>query len=173
MKLVATVVLVVGFFLTETSFALIEGQLLVGQRSSKPDLGDTFTGTETKLSVYVDPIPLVPVGVGLTFANTSYDEDGLDSGTEISLDVTAWIPIPGSIEPYAKIGYIVSGELKGGGDSVDIGGTKFGLGVKFSLIPLVAVMAEVEKSSTEITSGVADGFKYDNTSFFVGVAAGI
>ena len=93
------------------SFALIEGQVLVGQRSASLDASGVSgdgSGTETKLSVYVDPIPLVPVAAGLSFSTLDlgeiedYGMSGL-TGSEISLDVTAWLPIGlAGFKPYAN-----------------------------------------------------------------------
>ena len=185
MRLIKSLLLASGMLLSGNAFALIEGQLLVGQRTAAYGDNNDFSGTETKLSVYVDPIPLIPVGAGISYAMVDLGDDDLIKnmkGNEISVDVTAWIPLGiAGFKPYAKLGYVVSGEytydqvlgsLPVSSVSGDAKGTKFSIGVKYSPLPLVGFMAELEKSDIEVET---DNFSRDsdNTSFFIGVAAGI
>lgn len=180
MKFVGGMLLAAGLSISTSSMALIEGQLLIGQRTA--DFNEAnFSGTETKLSVYLDPIPLIPVGAGISYSNVDLgDDDTIKNftGSEISVDVTAWLPLGiAGFKPYAKLGYVVSGEytfdtLLEGETSLDTSGTKFGIGIKYSPLPLVGFLAEFEKSDINLEANNNDTSS-DNTSFFIGVAAGI
>ncbi|SMF40655.1 hypothetical protein [Pseudobacteriovorax antillogorgiicola] len=183
MRMLRGLAVVSALVMSSQSYGLIEGQILVGQRSASIDFSDTsydFSGTETKMSVYLDPIPLVPVGFGLTMANVDLGEDGLVSGlkgSEISVDVTAWLPIGiAGLKPYAKLAYVVSGEytrtLASVDTDLDASGTKLAAGLKYSPIPLVGLMLEVEKSTIELE---ADGISEssDNLGILLGVGVGI
>lgn len=181
MKFLGLITFLTGIIISSQSYGLIEGQILLGQRAaSLTDSGD-LSGMETKLSVYVDPIPLIPVGAGLSFANVdlgSNDNFSSLEGSEISLDITAWIPLGiAGFKPYAKLGYIVSGEytqdVSGTSISADSSGTKVSAGLKYSFLPLIAVMIEVEKSNVTLKYSEGEDIESDNLSVFIGAAVGI
>ena len=173
--------------MSSQSFALIEGQLLIGQRSASTGDGAggtiDYSGMENKISVYLDPIPLIPVGFGLTMASIAFDDtDAVKDikGTETSLDLTAWLPLGiAGFKPYAKIAYIVSGEYSftdiASGISSDskTSGTKFAAGVKYSPLPLVGFMLEVEKSSVEIEPDTGTSSTLDGLGVLLGASVGI
>ena len=64
-----------------------------------------------KLSIMLDPIPLVPVGFGAFMSTTDYKSGGLDnfSGNEMGVYLSAWSPIEIlGLTPYAKFSYLYS-----------------------------------------------------------------
>ena len=152
------------------SLALIEGQVLMGQRSSSSGELD-YKGTENKLSVYLDPIPLVPVGFGVTMAQATVTTEVLGAEveqkqSETTLDVTAWLPMGiAGFKPYAKLGYVVAGKYE---SSTDVSGTKMAAGLRYSPLPLFGVMLELEKSAMKLGEA-----SIDNMGILLGAYAGI
>lgn len=157
------------------AYALIDVQLLVGQRngSLKTETGDAdVAGTDLKAAVHLDPIPLIPVGFGVYASNATYkDTDSVKSlkGMEFGVEVTAWSPVEIlGIEPYAKLGYTLVGayeykfnapelfkELNVEDPSLDVklgaSGMRVAAGLKWSPIPLIALMLEVEQSNMKLS----------------------
>ncbi len=186
MKVLGILTFLAGFVFCSQGYALIEGQVLVGQRSasiSSPGTSYDMTGMETKMSVYVDPIPLIPVGAGLSFSTIDLGKEDSQQisgfkGSEISLDLTAWLPLGiAGFKPYAKLGYVISGEYTATVNNVDTtfdsSGTKASAGVKYSPLPFISVMLEVEKSTITLKPENGSDSESDNLSVFLGVAAGI
>lgn len=148
----------VGVLCASESMALIDGQILFGSRRSEGDSSgeNSFDGTTTKLSLYAEPLPLIPVAAGLTYAYTNYDPRAPLSKltlSEYSVDVTAWLPLEiTSLKPYAKIGYVFHVEAEGSGtvgvENVSLSregsGMRYAVGIKYAPIPLLAGMLEYE-----------------------------
>jgi hypothetical protein len=143
--------------MASSSYGVFDAQLLVGQRSAKVQPDDqpssNISGQVVKLAGHIDPIPLVPVAFGLTAAQVTYKEDtddfGFDSfkGTEIGAEVMAWLPTGFlGITPYGKIGYTFLGAYayeNGTADAVfQPTGLNFGVGLKYSPLPLVGILLE-------------------------------
>lgn len=164
------VVAVSLFAFANQGYALIEGQVLMGKRTVSQSGTDDVSAAETKISVYVDPIPLIPVGFGATLATLKPDTDGSSELKETSLDVTAWLPLGiAGFKPYAKLAYILAGDY---GSGVKVSGTKFAAGLKYSPLPFVGFLLEVEKAAVE-TEYLGVSSKMDGMAGFLGVAAGI
>ncbi|MFW7381436.1 MAG: hypothetical protein ACOH5I_21685 [Oligoflexus sp.] len=152
-------------FVSSEGYALIHGQALVGQRKLKPSGGDEITGQEFKLAVHLDPIPLVPVGFGAYLSATNFDApEGMSSyqGSEIGLELTAWSPVDLlGLTPYAKLGYTILGGYVAEVDVDALGsvkflstpsGTRLAAGLKWSPLPLVALMLELEQTDIKLKS---------------------
>lgn len=210
MKNVLVVVLLCLIFRASEAFALIDVQLLVGQRNGSlaTETGDAdVEGTDLKAAVHLDPIPLIPVGFGVYAANATYkDTANIKSlkGAEFGVELTAWSPVEIlGVEPYAKLGYTVVGayeykfkaaaleELGVEDPSIDVkmgaSGTRFAAGLRWSPIPLVALMLEVEQANMKLSvdsiakaiglpdsaSDVIKDADLKSTGIFLGVQVGI
>ncbi|WP_141734966.1 hypothetical protein [Oligoflexus tunisiensis] len=197
--------LVVPFLLASPAFALFDAQVLTGNRSTDFKLGSTSStesGQELKAAAHLDPIPLVPVGFGLSLSQINWDKSnklGIKSmdGFEVGLEVEAWLPIElGGLEIYGKLGYTVFGAYVATFDEATTGqevkmafkpsGTYIAAGVKYNFLLRLGVMLEIESGSRELEfdefenlpAGVsADTLKVSgdapNTSILLGVQAGI
>jgi hypothetical protein len=196
--------LIVPFLLASPAWALFDAQVLTGKRSTDFKFGNssnTESGTELKAAAHLDPIPLVPVGFGLSLSQINWDKsDKLNykslDGFEVGLEVEAWLPIDlGGLQFYGKLGYTVLGayvattELTAGQDiklAYKPSGTYIAVGAKYNFLMRLGVMLEVESGNRELEfdevkdlpAGVdASAFKSKgeatNTSFLLGVQAGI
>lgn len=196
--------LIVPFLLASPAWALFDAQVLTGKRSTDFKFGsnsNTESGTELKAAAHLDPIPLVPVGFGLSLSQINWDKSdklGFKSmdGFEVGLEVEAWLPIDlGGLQFYGKLGYTVLGayvatyELTPGQDiklAYKPSGTYIAVGAKYNFIMRLGVMLEVESGNRELEfdevkdlpAGVdASAYKSKgeaaNTSFLLGVQAGI
>jgi hypothetical protein len=196
--------LIVPFLLASPAWALFDAQVLTGKRSTDFKFGNssnTESGTELKAAAHLDPIPLVPVGFGLSLSQINWDKsDKLNfksmDGFEVGLEVEAWLPIDlGGLQFYGKLGYTVLGayvataELTAGQDiklAYKPSGTYIAVGAKYNFLMRLGVMLEVESGNRELEfdevkdlpAGIdASAFKSKgeaaNTSFLLGVQAGI
>lgn len=187
MRIFKIVAMAASLLVSSQGFALIEGQLLVGQRSISVDSSGTstdYSGLENKVSVYLDPIPLIPVGIGITQSIINFDDTEVSGvnyslkGSETSLDLTAWLPLGiAGFKPYAKVGFIVSGEYTSEalGTSTDLKatGNKIAVGIKYSPLPLIAFMLEAEKSTVSLEPDNGTSSDSDGTGILIGAAVGI
>lgn len=196
--------LIVPFLLASPAWALFDAQVLTGKRSTDFKFGNssnTESGTELKAAAHLDPIPLVPVGFGLSLSQINWDKsDKLNykslDGFEVGLEVEAWLPIDlGGLQFYGKLGYTVLGayvattELTPGQDiklAYKPSGTYIAVGAKYNFLMRLGVMLEVESGNRELefdevkdlpANVDASAFKSkgeaQNTSFLLGVQAGI
>lgn len=204
-KVVIWAALASASLLSQPSMAFFDAQLLVGPRWAEvkgDNQSDSTRGTDMTAAAHLDPIPLIPVGFGFYYSQLSYDPNqfstlGLKSltGSEIGLEATAWLPMIPILTPYLKVGLPVYSDFKGSTVSTDpttgvesdvdvtfkSSGVRLGVGAKFSLIPLVAILAEAglgqQKLKLEKSAGVTANpkteFDYKSTAFLVGVQVGI
>ena len=200
LKLLAVPALVCCF--ANSAFAIFDADAMIGKSwYSLKGNGQTQGISATKLSVaaHVDPIPLVPVSFGLRldYEMLKHGDTGLDSVDTATvvrpgIDITAWVPMVPIVTPYVRLEVPLAAKMvvkgKSGGTSVDdegdITGYDLAIGVKYSVIPLVKVMAEVGRSTEKFkqtTLTVSDfptppnksTFDMNGTSFLVGVEVGI
>ena len=156
-----------------SAFALIDAEALVGKRwyVLGTDPNQHVAATEVALAAHIDPIPLVPVSFGLKVSSATLNESDLKSGSNITsiststmmeagLDVMAWIPLVPIVTPYARLNIPVYGLWKTagkagipGGPSDDftsdgrVSGAQLSVGVKYSPLPLIAVLFEVNRAA--------------------------
>lgn len=179
------------------AFAIFNVQVLGGQRSSTFD-GDgdksDETGSELRFAAHLDPIPLVPVAFGVSFAQTTFDDiesngvKGKIDGTDIDLEVEAWLPLDiAGLLPFAKLGYTVAGEYETSIDNSNAklkykpSGVNLSVGVKYEFLLRLGVLAQVEFGNRKLDfdkaenlPGVTPGdVDQKSTSFLIGAQAGI
>lgn len=183
------------------AFGLIDAQIMAGRRWYNFEVdgqsAKKVSATSIDLAAHVDPIPLLPVaiGVGVSSISPSGDDLGGTATTmlQVGLDVQAWIPLIPVITPYVRLRYPFMGELKVTDTSQGEGTTKEGTyeltgpaldaGVKFSVLPFVKLLVQVGQSmdSLEISDYKINGVKQANpgsgkapgTSALVGLEVGI
>ena len=179
-------VLISGLFGASRSMAVISVQGAIG--SEQAQFGahdpDNLRGLSLELGAHIDPIPLVPVAFGLTLSQTNYtasfDSLGVDKISRLSLtpDVMAWVPL-GSFKPYGRLGYSIYNQITGSGTGSVAGetvkteidysatGVIIGLGLEYSILPLIGVTAEYRINTLTMTpnSVKVNGTKYDADSF--------
>ena len=175
-------VLVALFVYAEAAYGLASAQVFYGYRIQKNDNYDRSAHL-VKLSGHLSPLPLIPVGLGVTFLPwVSYGIDesiGEESATgmELAVELMGWLPMVPFITPYAKINYTVWGQkttTRTGWDDLKekVGGMEIGFGASYDLLPLISVMAEVSQGLRTIEK---DDLKEDfnATTLSIGVEVGI
>lgn len=132
---------------------------------------ENVNASEVQLAAHVDPIPLVPVALGVYYINHDYDtkKDGDVfqlkelKGSQIGAELYAWIPLkPTNFSIFGKLGYSFYGRYAGSSNALPqtnadgkiievdydldlkMTGTKVGLGLKWSPIALVSALLEVD-----------------------------
>lgn len=170
---VAFIVTTASFLGAMPAFALIEGELSVGQRDGtfKADgaSGNSLSGSTVQLAGHLDPIPFVPVSFGLRIINETYSptiaKHGLKDLTSTAFvpEVSAWIPLLGDIKPFARVGYTLVSAYKGrmetnvlgtmvAGDVVyESKGVRLAAGINYSFMPFVSLSAAVEQSTEKLS----------------------
>jgi hypothetical protein len=156
-------------FCSGTSFALFDGEVLVGKRWYKWEnsAGTSYNvaSQEVNAAVHLDPIPIIPIGFGLgAIAGDLQSEDFGGLGVseaklvELDLEVKAWIPMVPIVTPYVKVKVPLSAKLaiKGkeagatGADYAEVyklTGMHLNAGILYPVIPLVKIVFEVGKST--------------------------
>ena len=154
-------------FCSGTSFALFDGEVLVGKRWYKfENSGGTsynVASQEMYAAVHLDPIPVIPIGFGLgAIAGDLQGEDfggqGIDEAklVELDLEVKAWIPMVPVVTPYVKVKVPLSAKLAvKGKDAANaefaevykLTGMHLNAGILYPVIPLVKIVLEVGKST--------------------------
>ena len=153
-------------FSSQKVFGLVNGNVFYGMYKGdyKPESSNNFTldGSQMTAAVYVDPIPLLPVGFGLSLQvpDVTGKVDGNDvsyTGLTASLSLKVWSPISfAGFTPYARMGYVVYGaglielssqQMK---QEVEVSGLHLGAGVRYSVIPFVGLLFEVESQNESV-----------------------
>lgn len=196
--------LVTPFLLASPAWALFDAQVLTGKRSTKFKVGSVSneeSGTELKFAAHLDPIPLVPIGIGVSLSQSNWDKsDKIGykslSGYEIGVELEAWLPIElGGLEFYGKLGYTPLGAYVADFEDPTIGayklaykptGTYMAVGAKYNFLLRLGVMLEVESGNRTLafeevkdlpagldTSAFEKDGEAPNTSILLGVQAGI
>lgn len=175
MKITHFLVAVLFTALSSKAFAIVDIQGQIGKRWADVDQDGskyTLNGIETVVSAHINPIPLpiVSIGFGASLGVTQWDTDDFKSqgdfesveklsNVDFALEVMASASVHFLIEPYAKLGYVVttayvveSTYLDGDGvkQSFVVGqkgsGLNISLGMKKSLLPLVSLLLEYKMS---------------------------
>ena len=90
------------FVLSSPAFSIIDFQVLTGVKDAKVNMfgqDGELSGTETKISSHIDPIPLVPVAFGASLLTINYNKsESLSNvedvkGLEYALELFAWVPL--------------------------------------------------------------------------------
>jgi hypothetical protein len=152
-------------------------QLFGGARSLTPDVAiaddkvgkqdlelEKFSGSEYGMSVFVQPVPLVPVAVGLygvrqdlaaeDDTETKYGLDGFSAG----LSLMSWLEV-GMLQPFFKGGYDLYSSHKlrfeEGTEKFDLEGKLRGyhlaVGFQVAPAPMIAFFMEVEYAQQNMT----------------------
>ena len=190
-----------GFSWAPSASAIFDVQAMLGQRSgtwvhseSSGNVEKDISASEMRVGLHIDPVPLVPVSFGLGLEKDTYKsttDHGFSKleGLSVQPEVTVWLPL-GDLAPYARVGYAfnaVKGTLavtttQPEAKSVVLrgAGTHLGLGLKYSLIPTLALLVEYSmgfervKPVDEITSGTKPPeFDFKTTGFLAGIQWGL
>ena len=155
------------------SFALVDAELQIGQRNAswkQSEESSSLTSQVIRVAGHLDPIPLVPIGVGLGLYSESWkvdkDKQGVSSMSSYSLvpEITAWLPL-GDLKPTARIGYAIltaysaKPSLVVGTQTVNTGtlllagaGLRLAVGLDWAVpvVPLLSLTGAVEYSSETV-----------------------
>lgn len=176
-------IVAVFFLYTEASYALLGFQLSYNRRWHKEGEQKT-TANVAKAGGYVSPLPLVPVALGLSYAQVFYDllEDQNEaSGMELGIELLGWVPMVPIITPHVRLHYTVLGhkkvKLKTKAKEHDYGitGLVIGLGASYDVLPFISVFLEISKGFRQMERKDSNEEKLDFTSqaVTIGVEASI
>ena len=163
-RLGAAALVVAAAWTATPAWALFDVEGLLGKRwyelSTSPK--STNAATELVVAAHLDPIPLVPVAFGARVAQSTWRAEDYPSLASVSsaqlttaaVDVTAWLPLVPVATPYVRLSvpvygaYAVKGKLQGAAASAyeetgSVSGADLGLGLRFSILPLVKILIEV------------------------------
>ncbi|MDE3268727.1 MAG: hypothetical protein OYH77_00405 [Pseudomonadota bacterium] len=157
------------FLMAESAFAIVDFQAMYSLRMMKE--GQEGEGSEArsrlapigaKIAVHTNPLPVVPVALGLTLMPISmWSEDteatspfnGLKESEmlEVGVELMAWLPMVPVVRPYMKLGFDFLGSKVEKPDAEGASETKLNymtinssLGLKYALpmLPMLGVIAE-------------------------------
>ena len=164
-KYIKVIVCILGIAFSTNSFALFDAQVLVGNRSAKFEAegqSKNVNAIDYEVSAHLSPIPLVPVGLGLSYNYLTYNPGdnalNLDNvtGSELAAELYVWLPLP-FIKPYVKAGYVFSGsyemDILTGSAKYDTSGWYGTIGVRKRLIPFLKLLFEAKFPFMEFKNG--------------------
>lgn len=161
----------------EAAYGLASMQVFYGYRLQQDGKVDRNAHVIT-LAGHIDPLPLIPASLGVTYAPwISYqtgDHEESATGMELGVELAGWLPMVPFVTPYAKVNYTVWGEQKikpkgGGSESKnDLSGVSGAVGIGYDLLPLTTILVEVGYATRKI--GEAD---YQHATMSIGVEVGI
>lgn len=186
----------ISFGASQQAYSFFDAQALVGKREAKID-GVKNDGDELTLAVHLDPIPLVPVGFGLSLSHVNFS--GQKSLTEVNFEdavgqdyvfeIMAWLPFDlFGVTPYAKVGSTIGGnyKLKNTIDPNEVNqnsqpedvtykpeGSHLSVGLNWSPLPLIGILVEYKNSDQKLKKSGRPTQEYKSTSLLFGVEIGI
>jgi hypothetical protein len=207
LKNCATVSIVaLGLLHTSAARAFLAAELSAGKSSATWNGRSgsiPLSATTISMAGHLDPIPLVPISFGLRAYSDTYQDKTqfkLKSSGRYAPEIMAWLPL-GDITPFARLGYLASSRYtesttaSSGSNTADMdfswrgAGPTMGVGIKYSFLPLIQLMATYERAtenltfdSAKVTSGTAidydwkataKNFTLRTTSILIGISAGI
>ena len=170
-NLLATGAIVAAILFQTPAMALVNAQVTYGQRKASGKIGgasDNYAASEYAASASVDPIPLVPVAFGATMFVQNWNKDDFEAtkvtGSELTLDAKAWVPMVPVITPYAKFSYVLTGAMlveanadwtgdgtvSAGKHTLSLTGTHLAFGAQYGILPLVSAVVEVGMGTEKI-----------------------
>ncbi len=191
-------------WVSSPAWALFDAQVFTGSRTTDfkttGSAAESLKGSELKAAFHIDPIPLVPVGFGLSLAQTNWDDASKlgygiyhfknVQGTDVNLEIQAWLPIPGfGLVPYGKLGYTLAGAYTATFDTtgdptlaLSPSGSFIALGLRYEFLMRFGVIAEYEKASRKLgfdkikdlpDTSTKLSLDANSSSFLFGIQAGI
>jgi hypothetical protein len=182
---------------THSAYALISVEAGVGytKYSVKPEGAAAYDIPATTLgaSVYLDPIPLVPIALGVHAEWDSLNTDKFpvkpETGAslqELSVDVKAWIPAVPVFTPYAKLRYVafsrmqlsfpstLSAEVPELNVNANVKGWSVIAGLEKPLLPMIGLFVEGQYGAREWSQPAgAKAVPMDVLGVTVGVNVGL
>ncbi len=119
------------------------------------------------VAAHMSPVPLLPVSAGLSASMITFDKDETNdpdvTGTELGLDIKAWLPMVPVVTPYARVRYLVwstyaaTGTMSLPTGDIDYAmaytnsGYQYGVGVRYPVVPLVGLKIETNMGASTLT----------------------
>ena len=204
MRLVAPAV--IAFGVTTEAAAIFDVQFMAGRRTgtwthraAAVNVEKDASIDELQVGFHLDPIPLVPISFGLSIDIDNYSSPETHGftvlhGISLQPEIQVWWPL-GDLKPYARVGYAIDA-LKGTATNtttatpaeydVILGGTgvHVGLGVKYNVIPFLALLVEYNLGFEKVKTQTADAggvdlkdsypaFDFNTNAFLIGVQLGL
>ena len=183
--------LVFIFFVYITShmnaYALVNGELIFSKKwitVSTESTEKVLSGYENKASLIFDPIPLIPVGLGLSYSSLNIDNglaEVVESATydELNLALVTWLPLF-SYEPFMQLSIPVYSKLKfkmkSDNEKRDDGsasGMNLDFGIRKTIFPFVSVILKVGVGIAKIDKFEAKERDFNHKFVGLGVQVGL
>lgn len=180
-------------FTAQHSYAVVDLQLGFRWSSYKgtEEVKD-FTSNEMVLGAHLEPLPLIPLSLGLTVGLGSYGHDSVDKNKhhgnmEIAVMARGWLPMVPIVTPYGWLRYTLWGNWEYGerGDDTqhgDLAGYLLGIGTKYEFLPLLHAFLELgygnstfgqSKKKFEQFLGNTDKVDLTTVNITLGIGAGL
>lgn len=149
-----------------SALAIFDVQVMAGKRwyQLKGDFDENVASQEVAIAAHIDPIPAVPVAFGVSAAMGTLNKDDVGDGVkeattlEAGLDLMAWVPMVPVVTPYGRLKYPFMGAIALESEnevspgvtektaiSYEISGPTIGVGVKWSPLPILDLLVEVQR----------------------------
>ncbi len=162
---------------SHSAYSLINAEASYGKRWYDSSHFKT-TGTDVTVGVNIDPIPFIPVSVGLSYSSVllSKSDFGSDKNAyinQLGIDAKAWAPLLPVFTPYVRVRYIAVSRLKilynDGSKDVNrsIKGYALGVGLDYKIIPMVHTFVEASHTFPERKAD------FRSSSISIGLLVGI
>ena len=169
---------------TQSAYALINAEALIGKRwyHSENSSSSSFQGREIGVGVNVDPIPFVPVSLGLSYSEIALGEADLGGSplkaeiNQIGIDLKAWLSMVPVITPYVRARYIISSKLKVSYNNTSLNtdtmlkGYSLGLGIDYKIFLLLHAILEFNHAWETFSD---TNKRLDSNSLLIGLQLGI
>lgn len=175
-----------AIFAASPAMALIHGEVSAGQRSGEfkesGSKGETLSSQTIEIAALLDPIPLLPVGVGLRLISDAHDAKVADHGfksmtsTAVVPEVSVWSPVSFlGLTPFGRVGYTVASAYKATVERQISGSTASGSVVLKSTGPRLAVGAHYSLFSQIISIDLTAAVEHstETLSFSEGKVGGV
>ena len=170
---------------TSNAHALVSGQFLFGKRyiSTTHQAGKLdLSAWESTAALHIDPLPLIPVSFGLSYANAKIESQDVSFSVskaylrEIGLELSAWVPLMIAYKPYLKLNVPVWSQLMAktvgsNPQNIDttVSGIHLNIGLKWQPIQFLSVLLEGRRSFEK--AKVFAGKKREFNSYLISIGA--
>lgn len=173
------------FFLlvwSNVAFSLISGEAFYGLRQYQIE-NSSLRSNEILLGINFDPIPLIPVSIGVGYMRGTLDAKKISADSakvnEWTLNAKAWLALSSNLTLQGRLRYIVDSRLQIENELDGYTAKKHGFyvggGVSYKLIPLLSLAVEIDRSFEKVSyiDNNNDASKWSSWGLLLGLQIGL